>query len=289
MPEMQVETVGVVGTGIMGCGIADRVSSKGCAVRLLGRSEASVQAAQQRIRAARRLAARRKQIDAEAAAAADARLVPTTAARDLADCQVIIETVVEDLAVKRAVLVDVAEAAGAHALVATNTSALRVAAVGAAWSDPARFLGLHFMNPVPASKVVELVRTDAVSEEALAQARGFCRSLDLQVVEVDDTNGFVVNRLLMLWINEAARMIEEGVASPQQIDRAVRLALGHPMGPASVADFIGLDTVRTELLALRDALGERYAPADLLDRLVADGRVGRKRGQGLLGAGPPST
>ncbi len=277
--------VGVVGTGIMGRGIAELLLTKGFRVRLMGRSRAGLDAAVSAIEDSMRLAVRRRRLPQEVVEAARGLLEPMAAPWQATGCNIIIEAVTEDLRIKREVFAELAGIAEREVLACTNTSALCVAEIGSAWPDAGRFLGMHFMNPAPASRLVELVCMDETSPQVRAQALEFVKALGLQAIEVGDESGFIVNRLLMLWLNEAARMIEDGVASPQTIDKAVRLALGHPMGPAGLADFIGLDTVLTELETMAKHLGERYQPTGLIRNLVKQGNLGRKSGSGLLGAG----
>jgi len=278
----RIETVGVIGTGIMGRGISELLSMKGVACFLWGRSEDSVHAARVAVEASMSLAVRRKQIAAEAAEQARSLVRGTSALADLVGCDLVIETVTEDLEVKRRVLADLVAAGAGERLACTNTSALRVSEVGAAWPHADRFFGLHFMNPAPASRLVELVRAPATAPAAITQARALCERLGLQVVEAGDVNGFMVNRLRVRLINESARLLGEGVARPQDLDKAMRLALGHPMGPVSLAAFIGLDTVQKELETLAQAFGDRYAPAEAIRALVQAGNLGRKTGRGML-------
>jgi 3-hydroxybutyryl-CoA dehydrogenase len=283
MALFEIQSAAVIGTGLMGQGIAELLTGRGVRTVLLGRSETSTRQAAEAIAASRALALRRKQVEAAAAEAAAGLLQTATDPQALAGCDLVIETVVEDLDVKREVLRRVCPACRPGAVVATNTSALRAADISQAVPDRTRFLGMHFMNPAPVVNLVELVPTAETAIEVMEAARAFCRRLGRQVVESKDEPGFVVNRLLMLLLNEAARMIEEGVASPADIDKAMKLACGHPMGPVALADFIGLDTVSAELQTLAKALGNRYAPAELLRKLVADGKTGRKAGKGLAG------
>lgn len=288
---MTAERVAVAGSGQMGRGIADFLGRKGVSVLLLGRDASRLGESVEAIGKARAFAVRRKRIDPETAAAAGDSLAAATydealgGGADLAERTLLVETVREDGDVKREVIARLAPALAPDALVATNTSALPLADLAPAAPDPARFCGLHFMNPPETVNLVELAWTENTSDATKEQIRAFCTLLERQTVEVAPRPGYIVNRLLMGLINEAARLVEEGVASPGDVDKAMRLACGHPMGPAALADFIGLDTVTTELATLAAHAGPRYAPAEILGELVADGRLGRKSGGGLLRAG----
>lgn len=275
------KSIAILGTGHMARGIADLASATGLDTCVLGRSAASVDAAREAIEADRALAVRRKRIEADAAEAAATRLSFSTDLARAGETDVVIETIVEDAEAKAALFQAVAPHLRSDALVATNTSALRVADLAEHVPQPERFLGLHFMNPATTVKLVEIIPGPQTSDASLERAKALCKQLGKQTVVVRDAAGFVVNRLLMLLINEAARMIENGDATPSQIDKAMRLGCGHAMGPVSVADFIGLDTVCAELDELSAAFGTRYAPAEVLRELTRRGDLGRKSGKGL--------
>ena len=277
-----IASAAVIGTGIMGRGIAEAALAKGVGVVLISRSAESGAKAAEAIAAAQRLAARRGQMSAEAADKATHLLRISTDMAAAADCDLLIETVIENLAIKQDVLAQAAKVAKPLAILATNTSALRVADIGSRLADCRRFLGLHFMNPAPAVPLVEVVPLPETEPTVLETALAFCRNLGKQTVICRDQPGFIVNRLLMALLNETCRLLQEGAASAADIDKAIRLACGHPMGPAALADFIGLDTVCAELRIMAAAYGERYAPADILQQLVARGKLGRKSGGGLL-------
>lgn len=285
MTERDIDTVGVAGSGIMGRGIALLLTNCGVATVLAARSAEAAGAAAEALEKERALAVRRKQLSPEDAERGAGLLQTTVGYEEFSRCELVIETVVEDLEIKRGVLAQLYPRLRGGTLVATNTSALAVAEIGSGAPEPERFFGLHFMNPAQTVNLVELARGGQTSAETVSRAKAFCKRIGRQCVEVADGGGFIVNRLLMLLINEAARMAEEGVASPADIDKSLRLACGHPMGPAALADFIGLDTVKSELETLAARLGERYAPAAILSRLVNAQKLGRKTGGGLLQAG----
>lgn len=274
--------VGIVGTGVMGRSIAEWLSEKGLSVTVWGRSDASLHAAQAAVQKSRHLAVRRKRLDSNEEEAANARLRYSLAWEDLSACHLVIETVSEDETIKRKILSRIVANVSNSTLIATNTSSLPLAELVAAVPHPERFLGLHFMNPVPQVNLVEIIAEAATSADTLETAENFCGMIDRQFVRVKDSPGFIVNRLLMPLLNEAAKVVEEGIASPQDIDKAIRLSLGHPLGPLGLADLIGLDIVQEELENLTKTLGSRFTCAPLITSLVAQNQLGRKTGKGLL-------
>ncbi|MBN2713812.1 MAG: 3-hydroxyacyl-CoA dehydrogenase family protein [Planctomycetes bacterium] len=271
----------VIGTGIMGQGIAQTLSEKGFGVIMVGRSRESVDKALEAVSASRKMAVRRKLITPEEAATSDNHLTGTMQLASISECQIIIEAVVEDGEIKKAKLAEIESVVAGSALIATNTSALKISDLAQALAKPERFIGLHFMNPAPTSNLVEIIRGAATSDETFEGAKKFCKEMERQFVVSADHAGFIVNRLLMVMINEAARMMEDGTATPQDIDKAMRLGCGHPMGPVSLADFIGLDTIRHELKTISKESGALYAPVGLIEKLVKEGNLGRKSGKGL--------
>ncbi len=287
MSSSPIRLVGLIGTGIMGRGLAELCLGRGVPVVLLGRGDASVTAARDAILRALRLAARRKRVDGEHAGAAEERLTPATDPAALTACGLAIEAVVEAADVKAKVLGLAERHLSPRALLATNTSALPVGGLARDLERPERFLGLHFMNPAPLVSLVECIPHAGTDAEALEQAETFVTdTLAKETVRAPDRTGFVVNRLLLGLVNQAARLLAEGDIAPAEIDRALRLGCGHAMGPLATADAIGLDTVLRELRELEAAYGPAYAPAPLIERLVREGNLGRKSGRGLLQAGP---
>ena len=236
-------------------------------------------------------AVQRERISAEERAAIGTRLHPTTALDDLAGCDVVIEAVTEDLAVKLEVWQAVDAAVQPDAIFASNTSSLTIAAMAGATSRPDRFVGLHFFNPAPAMRLVEVVRTVTTSDETFERAMALARALGKEPVAAKDHSGFIVNLLLMPYLLDAIRAVERGVASIEDIDTGMRLGAGHPMGPLTLADFIGLDTLfKIAEIMHAEHLETRYGPPPLLKRMVHAGMYGRKSGRGFYdySASPPT-
>jgi 3-hydroxybutyryl-CoA dehydrogenase len=213
---------------------------------------------------------------------ARARLSGTTELEDLSDCDLIVEAIVERLDAKREALSVLDGLCGQRTLFASNTSSLTITDIAASTGRPDRCVGLHFFNPVPLMKLVEVVRTLLTSEETLDRTREFARALGKEPIDCRDASGFIVNRLLVPYLLDASRAHEEGVGSIEDIDRGMRLGCGHPMGPFELLDFVGLDTTLYIAGIMFDEYREkRFAPPPLLRRMVAAGRLGRKSGSGF--------
>ena len=228
-------------------------------------------------------------IDSDARDQAAGRIRGTTRLSDLAACDLIIEAVVEDPEVKNAMWRELDGLCRPEAIFASNTSSLTITEMAAATGRPERMIGLHFFNPVPVMKLVEVVRTIATDPAVLATALEFVQSLDKEAVECRDSSGFVVNRLLVPYMMDAVRVLEAGLAGVEEIDRAMRLGTGHPMGPFTLCDFVGIDTLaRIGEIMFEEYREQRFAPPPLLKRMVALGYFGRKSGKGFYDyAGDP--
>ncbi len=277
-----LSTAAVLGAGTMGHGIAQVCAQAGFEVRLFDVADAPLEKGLAGIRGMLDKAVAKGKADAAEADAAFARLRGTTSLEEAcAGCDLVIEAVPEKLALKREVFAAVERAAGPEALLATNTSSLSVGAIAEALERPERFLGLHFFNPVPLMALLEIVtgpRTDA-AVTAVAQELG--RRLGKEPIVVRDAPGFASSRLGLALGLEAIRMVEQGVASPADIDKAMELGYRHPMGPLRLTDLVGLDVRLGIAEYLADELGPRFEPPQLLRDKVAAGELGRKSGQGF--------
>jgi len=223
----------------------------------------------------------RRDLDADAADAARDRIDGTTDLTALSDADLVVEAVTEDLSIKQSVFADLADICGPDSVLATNTSTLSITSIASAVDRPERVVGLHFMNPVPVMTGVEVVVGEHTSAATVDLAHAFAADLDKETWEADDRPGFVVNRVLMPWINEGIRAYDEGVAEREDVDRGLRLGTNVPMGPLELADHIGLDVVLDASETLHAELGDRYRPAYLLKRKVEAGDLGKKTGAGF--------
>src|SRR3954468_15111103 len=285
-----IRKVGVLGCGLMGSGIAQAAAAAGFPTIARDVSEPLLEKGRSGIvKSLRRLVEKGKLTQASHDTALD-RLSFNTGLSALRDCDIIIEAVTEDLELKNRLWQELDTLCGPDTNFASNTSSLTIAAMAAATGRPDRFVGLHFFNPVPLMPLVEVVRTVTTSAETFDRAFAFARALGKEPVSAVDSPGFIVNLLLVPYLLDAARALEHGVASTGDLDRAMQLGCGHPMGPLALMDFIGLDTVVRIADIMFDAYREtRYAPAPLLRRMVVAGLLGRKSGRGFYdyGVEPP--
>jgi 3-hydroxybutyryl-CoA dehydrogenase len=277
----EIPRIAVVGAGVIGASVAHALAERGLDVVLIDRHEAALDGARASIRAGIRLARLRR---SGPAAPGDplARVRFTTERGGLAHVDVVIENVTEDLEIKLAVHRELDAICGGDCVIAANTSAISLAKLAAASRRPGRLVGLHFMNPVPLTAMVEVVRGAHTSEATLTRVAALLASMGKALTVVNDAPGFVINRVLMPAINEAIAVVHEGTATAADVDRLFHSCLGHPMGPLRTADLIGLDTVLRTLEVLEDDLGPRCAPCPLLREMVSRGLLGRKSGQGFF-------
>jgi len=270
------EHVLVVGAGQMGAGIAQVVAASGRRVSLHDAAPGAVE---------RGLETMRKSLTRlveKGGADPDETLARVTPADGLVAADLMIEAVVEDVTVKEAIFREADEILPAEAVLASNTSSIPIGSLAAATSRPDRVIGMHFFNPVPLLQLVEIVRGRETSDETAEAITELARKLGKTPAVANDFPGFVSNRILMPFINEAVQALEEGVAETEAIDTIAKLGFNHPLGPLALADLIGLDTCVAIMEVLRDGLGEeRYAPRPLLRELVAAGKLGRKTGEGF--------
>lgn len=274
--------VGIVGAGHMGTGIAETVARAGYEVVAYEPDGAALERSRETLEASvQRAVARGKLGDGEAAALVE-RVNRTTRLEDLAPAELVVEAVVEDPQVKAELFGRLDRLVGPDAVLASNTSSIPIAMLGAATERPDRVLGLHFFNPAPVMQLVEVVVGLDTSEETVERGEAFARALGKRTVRTKDRAGFIVNHLLVPYLMAAVRMYEEGFASREDIDEGMRLGCGHPMGPLALCDLVGIDV----LDAICDSLYEEfkrpeYAPPPLLKRMVVSGRLGRKSGRGF--------
>jgi len=278
----EIRMVGVLGCGLMGSGIAQVSAMAGYETMVRDVSEDILRGGLAGVeQSLAKLVAKGKLTAAERSAAL-ARLHPTTRVADLAECDIVIEAVTEDLAVKNALWSELDRLAPPRTVFATNTSSLTVAAMAAATARPDRVVGLHFFNPVPLMPLVEIVRGLATSGETVRLMFGFAESLGKEPIVAQDNSGFIVNLLLVPYLLDAVRAVERGVGSVEDIDKGMRLGCGHPMGPLTLLDLVGLDTAGRIAEIMFDEYREsRYAPPPLLRRMVLAGMLGRKSGKGF--------
>jgi len=277
-----IKQVGVLGCGLMGSGIAQVAATAGyetivrdVAPEIWARARANIE------KSLAKLVEKGKVASADRDAALK-RLSFTTTAADLKGCDIIVEAVTEDLALKNALWKELDAACGPTTIFASNTSSLTIAAMAAVTKRGDRFVGLHFFNPVALMQLVEVVRTVTTSEATFTRAFAFARSLGKEAVAAKDTSGFIVNLLLVPYLLDAIRAVEHRVGSVPDIDKAMRLGCGHPMGPLTLNDFVGLDTTYKIAEIMFDEYREaRYAPPPLLRRMVLAGMTGRKSGKGF--------
>jgi 3-hydroxybutyryl-CoA dehydrogenase len=279
---MTIEKVAVLGGGLMGSGIAEAVARAGLPVIVRDVDEVAVGAVHKRLRSSLERAVAGGKIDAAEGEAIRGRITLTTEVAEIADADLVIEAVPENADLKVAILAEAAATVSAQALIASNTSSIPIAQLAAGVPGSERVLGLHFFSPVPVMKLVEIVVALDTSEETVASAREFAARIGKKPIETGDRSGFIVNMLLVPYLMAAVRMYEEGFATRESIDEGMKLGCGHPMGPLTLADFIGLDVLYSVCDSLYEEFKEPgYAPPPLLKRMVASGRIGRKAGRGF--------
>jgi 3-hydroxybutyryl-CoA dehydrogenase len=276
-----VERVGVVGAGTMGSGIAQVAATAGYDVVMRDIEPEYVESGFETIADSLGRQIESGTITESEAEAAEDRIEGTTDLGGLADCDIVVEAALEDVDVKRDIFGELDEVVDEDAVLATNTSTLSITTIASATERPESVVGLHFMNPVPVMKGVEVVDGEKTDGDVLTLAHDFAEDLGKETWESDDKPGFVTNRILMPWINEGIRAFDEGVATKEDIDSGMTLGTNVPMGPLELADHIGLDICLHATETLHEELGDRYTPAYLLKRKVEAGDLGKKTGEGF--------
>lgn len=278
----EIKKVGVLGAGLMGSGIAQVCAQSGYDTVVREVSDELHQRGIAGIGKQLGRAVEKGKLAAEDRDATLGRLRGTTRLEDFTDCDLVIEAVVEDLNVKNEMWRTLDEVCGPEAIFASNTSSLTIADMAAATKRPERMVGLHFFNPVPVMKLVEVVKTIATDPEVFQTAFQFAKSLGKEPIVCKDNSGFVVNLLLVPYMMDAIRAVEQGVASVEDIDKGMRLGTGYPMGPFTLSDFVGLDTLdKIGGIMFEEYREKRYASPPLLRRMISLGYFGRKSGRGF--------
>ncbi len=279
---MKIKNVGVLGCGLMGAGIAEVCAKAGYKTIVREVSEDLLEKGMGRIRSSLEKAVTKGKLTDKDCEAALGRLSGAVELDDLAECDLVIEAIVEDVEAKRKTFGNLDRVVKDKAIFASNTSSLTITQLAVTTSRPDRFVGLHFFNPVPVMKLVEVVNTLLTADSTVAQARSFVESLGKHPVDCKDNSGFIVNRLLIPYLLDAIRFYEEGGGTLEDIDGAMKLGCGYPMGPFTLLDFVGLDTTYyIANIMFEEYREKRFAPPPLLKQMVTAGRLGRKSGRGF--------
>jgi 3-hydroxybutyryl-CoA dehydrogenase len=280
---MAIKKVGVVGGGLMGSGIAQTAAQSGYDVLMAEVSDELLARGEQRVNGAWKMLVRKGKLDEQQADEYRGRFRGTTTLDEFADCDLVIEAIIENLDEKRTLYRRLDQIVQPGALLASNTSSLPIVEMAAVTKRPQRVAGLHFFNPAPVMKLVEIVRTIETSDATVEELQSFARSLGKTPIVAKDTAGFVVNFLLIPYLLSAIRMYEHGIASMEDIDTGMKLGCGYPMGPFQLLDYVGLDTTLYAAEAIyKEYPDPAYAPPTLLRRMVQAGRMGMKSGRGFF-------
>lgn len=277
-----MNTIMVIGAGQMGSGIAQVFAQSGFSVYLNDMNEAALDKGIKNIEKLLTRSVEKGRITEEEKTATISRLTPSTSLQDAKNCDLVVEAVIENMDIKTSVFKQLDEITPEHTILASNTSSLPITEIASATNRPSQVIGMHFMNPVPVMKLVEIIRGLQTSNETYQAIEDMTRKLSKTPVEVNDYPGFVSNRILMPMINEAIYTLYEGVATVEDIDTVMKLGMNHPMGPLQLADFIGLDTCLYIMEVLHEGFGDsKYRPCPLLRKYVKAGWLGKKSGRGF--------
>jgi len=279
---MEIKKVGVVGCGIMGTGIVQTFAQRGYKTTVVARTSVTISRGLASINSILSKRVEKGKLSQQEKETILSRITGSTSIGDLSECDLVIEAINEDLEAKRNVFIHLDQTCPSHAILGSNTSSLSVTDIATATKRPEKVLGMHFHNPAPIMKLLELVKTVVTSEETIGSARKFGESLGKTVVVAPDVCGFIVTRLFTPFLLGAVRMLEEGIANRDEIDVACKLALNHPMGPLEVIDFIGLDTeLAIDEIMYEETKEVKYSVPTLLKKMVSAGWLGRKTGKGF--------
>jgi 3-hydroxybutyryl-CoA dehydrogenase len=277
-----LDTVGIYGAGFMGTGIAESAARSGLGVILYEPEQAALDGSRKRLDTSLARAVEGQKLTQEEAGRLSDRVSFSTTLEDLAPAQIVLEAIIEEVEIKHEAFSRMDAALPDARFIASNTSSIPIARLASATSRPERVLGLHFFSPVPVMKLVEVVVALDTSQETVEAARAFAEQIGKRPIETKDRSGFIVNMLLVPYLMAAVRMYEEGFAGREDIDAGMLLGCGHPMGPLTLCDFIGLDVLYAVCESLYDEFKrDEYAPPPLMKRMVASGRLGRKSGRGF--------
>lgn len=276
------ETIGVIGAGTMGNGIAQTAAASGFSVVMCDVSESQLERGVSNISKSLDRFVKKETITEDEKAVILSRIKSTTSIGDLSECDLIVEAATENLEVKKKIFEEMDRVAKEGCVLATNTSSISITKIAAVTKRPADVIGMHFMNPVPLMKLVEVIRGIATTDETYEKVKGMSERMGKIPLSCEDYPGFVANRILMPMINEAVYTLYEGVATKESIDGIMKLGMNHPMGPLTLADFIGLDVCLAILEVMHEGLGDsKYRPCPLLRKYVDAGWLGRKTGKGF--------